>query len=774
MPIFTPNIDRLRERRNIKGLIKALEHEDSSVQTAAARALGRLRARQAVEGLATLLTHWDDSVQVAGAEALGRTGHYKAVPPLLFLLKERNKRVRDAAVRALTDLGRIAIDALVDELETADDELYQSIISAIVEIGAPARRAVRELFSNHNTPQRARLLKVFANISDDAAIDILIEALSDSQYEVREAAAEHLVELGSAAAPKLLHAAQNDENDPRTMLELLSRIGNPLCEEYFLENLRSDSAEERRLAAEGLDKMKWAVTVSENGAWYCIAKQRWDSLVKIGTAALGPLGQVVDDANEKVRNGAIEALSQIGRSSWDGLIKSVSDPNPEMRLIAVAGLSKLNDKRSLVPLNRCLMDSEVRVRRAAVDALGQLDDDRRINPLIMALKDEDSIVRRKAVRFVGQSKDSRAGDLFLPMLADPSQLVCLEAVEALVGFGQSVLDPLLEALKHHNVNVRRFASMALGRIGDSRATPPLMNQLSHSNWRVREAVCEALGNLKDKRAVNMLVGMLDDENEEVAKSAAKALGQIGKPAVMLLFSQLAGRRKANKYAVFALKEMGQAAIDPLINALQHQNSQVRQAAVKVLELLDWKPEKNESGAAFFIARQEWQKSVEVGGAAVDPLINVLDDDELWQRRNAAENLGKIGDSKAVEGLVASLEDKYWNVREAAANSLVKLGKPAVEPLVHALLSAKKDSFSIITDTLARIGDKRAMRPLIYLLRDRRQFVREAAARALDKMGALHGNGRCSQCGKPVHKSLSDGEKCPFCSNPLQIRDSRVA
>jgi phycocyanobilin lyase alpha subunit len=72
--------------------------------------------------------------------------------------------------------------------------------------------------------------------------------------------------------------------------------------------------------------------------------------------------------------------------------------------------------------------------------------------------------------------------------------------------------------------------------------------------------------------------------------------------------------------------------------------------------------------------------------AVDALIEALEDDadrtELGGyplRRNAARALGKLGDRRAVPGLIRSLECSDFYVREAAAQSLEMLGDPAAIP-----------------------------------------------------------------------------------------------
>ena len=74
--------------------------------------------------------------------------------------------------------------------------------------------------------------------------------------------------------------------------------------------------------------------------------------------------------------------------------------------------------------------------------------------------------------------------------------------------------------------------------------------------------------------------------------------------------------------------------------------------------------------------------------AVEPLVAALKDpDDHWLRYYAAEALGQIGNTRAVELLVAALKDETTQVREAAAGALGKIVDTrthVVEPLIAAL------------------------------------------------------------------------------------------
>ncbi|HCF27800.1 MAG TPA: phycocyanobilin lyase [Cyanobacteria bacterium UBA11049] len=80
-------------------------------------------------------------------------------------------------------------------------------------------------------------------------------------------------------------------------------------------------------------------------------------------------------------------------------------------------------------------------------------------------------------------------------------------------------------------------------------------------------------------------------------------------------------------------------------------------------------------------------------AAVDALIAALEDEDYRTelgdyplRRNAARALGKLGDRRAVPGLIRCLDFSDYYVREAAAQSLEMLGDRSAVPALIQLLA----------------------------------------------------------------------------------------
>ncbi len=132
------------------------------------------------------------------------------------------------------------------------------------------------------------------------------------------------------------------------------------------------------------------------------------------------------------------------------------------------------------------------------------------------------------------------------------------------------------------------------------------------------------------------------------------------------------------------------------------------------------------------------------------LINLLNNRDPEIRYEAAEVLGDMGDSGAVESLITTLKkEEISGIQWKAAEALGKIGKPAVEPLISALWHSNEDVRWKAAISLGEIGDSLAIDPLIRLLSDDDRFVKSRAALALGMIG--------KPAMEPLIKALQQGD-----------------
>jgi HEAT repeat protein len=118
---------------------------------------------------------------------------------------------------------------------------------------------------------------------------------------------------------------------------------------------------------------------------------------------------------------------------------------------------------------------------------------------------------------------------------------------------------------------------------------------------------------------------------------------------------------------------------------------------------------------------------------IDPLIDLLDQEEKNARRVAAQSLGAMNDERALKALIPALEDRDEVVRTTAAESLKSAGSLAVAPLIDSLQRGDIHTWVPAVEILGELGDSRAAEPLILALNHKSRALRAEAAKALGKI-----------------------------------------
>lgn len=136
-----------------------------------------------------------------------------------------------------------------------------------------------------------------------------------------------------------------------------------------------------------------------------------------------------------------------------------------------------------------------------------------------------------------------------------------------------------------------------------------------------------------------------------------------------------------------------------------------------------------------VARAAAESLGKIGLPALRPLTERLHHTSAEVRRAAVQALGQLRDKQAIQPLIASLEDREGLVRGEAAGALGVLGDPeAIEPLVVCLRDEVVAVRIASASALGKLGDKRAVGGLIACLRDSEPAPRAAAVEALGRLG----------------------------------------
>jgi len=579
----------------------------------------------------------------------------------------------------------------------------------------------RELAARLADADEAARLNAAETISDDESYDAasLLGALSDDSWRVRRAAIKG---VSQRAAPEAITAlissvVENHQNPSllNSALQVLSSTDvdtvSPLIE--LLKNPDADL------------RMQAALALGEQG----------------DARAVAALTEALNDEDTNVRYHAIEALGKMkAAGAVDALVEIAESRDFFLTFAALDALTKIGDAR-IVPRIMPLLEDDL-LSIPVINLLGQLGDENTVAPLTALLNDPAGPVEAVADalatlsdryeeqygegRYLAEltsrevsptgvqnlldtleapgKEDYRSIALVLGWLKGAGVDRALtrlmgradlrdEIIEALVRHGSATAGLLISQLNAEDLEVRRSAVVALGRIGDASATSALVNKLDDKFLAIDAA--NALGEIGDPQAVDGLLKLIGDEDASVRQAAVAALNSIIPPSMSQRIIPLLHDRDPNvrESAVKIAGYFGYPdAADALVDLSRDPNERVRCAALEHLPFV-------EDERAFDVlghALKDETPNVRAAAAralgnmesprVVAHLIAGLVDEDVWVRYFSARSLGRHRDERSVEALKGVIEkDEFNHVRIAALDSLGQIGGPRVAEIVAGLV-----------------------------------------------------------------------------------------
>lgn len=193
-PLFRPNIEKMKIKRDVNGLAAALYNRDDSIRTAAARALADINDAHATKVLRDISLDKrkiSESVRLAAIEALGSMKDVEARRPLLINIFEQsaNLDVRLAAAYALAeDPDERTTQILVDGLGDANWYVRWGMTGPIRRIGLRAVEPLIRSLHSEDYGVREKAARILGSLGDSRAIVHLANLTSDENESVRQAA----------------------------------------------------------------------------------------------------------------------------------------------------------------------------------------------------------------------------------------------------------------------------------------------------------------------------------------------------------------------------------------------------------------------------------------------------------------------------------------------------------------------------------------------------------------------------------------------------------
>lgn len=166
-------------------------------------------------------------------------------------------------------------------------------------------------------------------------------------------------------------------------------------------------------------------------------------------------------------------------------------------------------------------------RVLAVQELGKFG--KKAGPVLtMMLDDESETVQHKAATILGDMKYEEAIPVLVRLATGSGDLMDYKIFgKALGEIGPKSVEPLVITLKNHPQALWRCgAAYVLRYFKDEQLSEPLIEALKDEDVDVRTIAIQSLGKIRSEEAIPHLMPLLDDEERDVKFSALKSLVQI--------------------------------------------------------------------------------------------------------------------------------------------------------------------------------------------------------------------------------------------------------
>lgn len=386
------------------------------------------------------------------------------------------------------------------------------------------------------------------------------------------------------------------------------------------------------------------------------------------------------DEDARVRQMAVSTLVRHGHAVVEALVRTLREQHRDLSVLSSAlDLLSVSDIDVIAPLIDCLGDEDANLRIQAALILGQRRDRRAIAPLVARLRDDDVNVRFHVIEALGRLRAVEACDALTEIALERDFFLAFPAIESLSQIGSSLVAPRLVPLLADEL-LRAPVIEALGELGDEDVSIPLVRLLSASDAPT-DVITHALSGLFDRYENRYGAGdhIADLVRREMTAAGTqnildavhrvsadrlpgltRVLGWLRGDAAQRALTRLLGDGTVRSHVVEALVRNGAGVVPPLVEQLQAEDLDTRQAAAVALGRIG-----DRRGTA--------------------PLVAALDDRDVAVA--AAGALARIGDPAAFEALIIRLGDPDSAVRQSVIAALNSIGHPDMPGRIRPLLAA---------------------------------------------------------------------------------------
>ena len=564
---------------------------------------------------------------------------------------------------------------------------------------------LEKLLRDSDIDVRREALEQLRGIPGEVSINLLLNAMEDTSWRIRNAAIdilieEHPIDTYIQGLTNLLYREEN-AGARNSAIEALVRL-NTKATPFLIEAFNTPNKDVRKFIIDVLGGFT-------------------------DSRSLPLMLNALKDDDENVRATAIEHIGKVGESSVvDALITIIESDDIWTAYPAADALGRIGDKNAIPSLIRALDRKTLRV--PTIKSLSLIGDPDSLKYIIPFLEDRSKVVQEEALQSIERFYQKGVSEEFLT-----------EEIKRLIG--DRVFDILISHAWSDKPDVRSSAILLLGLMKDERAYNPLLGISQEQNFAkdVKRAFA-FIG--KDKPET--LLGLIETESLYQKRFICEVAAVIAAPVYFSTFKNMLAAEDGHvrSIAAIGLANIGDPkAIKYIEKLLSDPYEDVQEAAVEALARLShWLPVDEfitllrssnpllRKNAALILGKIGAREAVPALGFA-------LKDGEVSVRKACIQSFSLLKTEDSIEFLILALTDEEPEIRVSSALSLGSIeGAKAFESLSLLLMDSDDSVRGAVSKAFGLLRDKRAVVPLIGLLSDKNGFVVTTTIESLSQIG----------------------------------------
>ncbi len=647
----------------------------------------------------------EPSVRMAAVSALDVFDDKSGVEPLFNHLNDANEAVRSLVVAALSDYDDPEIDDVVVRNATVllkGDNPQERMMAALL-LGR-MRRGGDVLSTALRTEElwfvELQLINALANTDNAAYLPAVLGYLDDSDVDLQMAAIAAVGRLGSESeVPRLMALGVDSPNLSTPVIYALSRLAN---EKLLAGYLSNDSNDDTRLLA--LRAMGMLADPETAPPAELVALLNANEIGVISAALDNLRGYKVNEVSDELADLVKRDVTEFkdyneAEGDFELMIPALA-ALCDVRLSAASLLASLDNRAGINHFIDKLESDSLGEEIIAIGALGRIGHARGVMPVVDKLSSESPQARWAAAEILRQFADERTSGFLRKRLNDPDLWTQVSSLNALAAIGdKNAVSAVRELLATEMPPVARIAAMdVIIELGDDSDIELIASFLDNDDAGVCFKAAGILVGFGDERGMTFLTEALDSQ-ENITLPNGLPMASPLEFGIRLYAAELTGVDVQT-----ILDEDGSAddtvviswryATELLLGELSGSTSYTI-LAEKVL--------------AHDYLREGLLAQVGVlKGSAFKAFSPFLDSDDAQIRALGIELMKRLGDSRAVDALVAHL-DTHPAEAPVVIATLDSLG--AESALRELFRVGTEQQRVLVAEQIARRTDKRM--PLVW-------------------------------------------------------------